>query len=177
MSGFHGADTEQLREQAGACLRGSGTLRDLIGTTSAMVGAVEWTGPDADAFRERWQSEVRAQLTARADALRARADELTAQAEEQDGASDGDGSGGGPFGSPLPFPFPFPFELPGPCGVPGGAARPRNRRSSTATPGKAPAGRCTADSVRSGRSSPGPKICSRARRSATMRAPWMRMPE
>ncbi|GAA1334564.1 hypothetical protein GCM10009592_30530 [Brachybacterium rhamnosum] len=123
MSGFYGADTEQLREQAGACLRGSGTLRDLIGTTSAMVGAVEWTGPDADAFRERWQSEVRAQLTARADALRARADELTARAEEQDGASDGDGSGGGPFGSPLPFPFPFPFELPGPCGVPGTGTR------------------------------------------------------
>ncbi|UVY83570.1 hypothetical protein NLU66_15320 [Brachybacterium sp. NBEC-018] len=120
MSGFYGADTEQLREQAGACLRGSGTLRDLIGTTSAMVGAVEWTGPDAEAFRERWQSEVRAQLTARADALRARADELTAQAEEQDGASDGDGSGGGgPFGSPLPFPFPLPgpggpWENPGP---------------------------------------------------------------
>lgn len=120
MSGFYGADTEQLREQAGACLRGSGTLRDLIGTTSAMVGAVEWTGPDADAFRERWQSEVRAQLTARADALRARADELTAQAEEQDGAS-GDGDGGGPFGSPLPFPFPFPVDLPGPCAVPGGS--------------------------------------------------------
>lgn len=119
MSGFYGADTAQLREQAGACLRGSGTLRDLIGTTSAMVGAVEWTGPDAEAFRKRWQSEVRAQLTARADALRARADELTAQAEEQDGASDGDGSGGGPFGSPLPFPFPLPgpggpWENPGP---------------------------------------------------------------
>lgn len=89
-----------------------------------MVGAVEWTGPDADAFRERWQSEVRAQVPARADALRGRADELTAQAEEQDGASDGDGSGGGPFGSPLPFPFPFPFELPGPCGVPGGSEAP-----------------------------------------------------
>lgn len=60
MSGFYGADTAQLREQAGACLRGSGTLRDLIGSTSALVGSVEWTGPDADAFRERWQSVVRA---------------------------------------------------------------------------------------------------------------------
>lgn len=120
MADFYGADTEQLREQAGACLRGSGTLRDLIGSTSALVGSVEWTGPDADAFRERWQSVVRAQLTERADALRARADDLQAQAEEQDGASDGDGgSGGGPFGFPMPFPFPLPLPLPLPFPVPG----------------------------------------------------------
>ncbi|MFC0675544.1 hypothetical protein [Brachybacterium hainanense] len=131
MAGFYGADTEQMRAQASACLRGSGMLRDLIGTTSSTVGSVAWEGPDADAFRERWQSSVRELLAERADALRNWSDELTAQADAQDAASAGDGQGPsgqpmpmpGPFPLPSPFPFPFPGEA-GPGQDPGGAAPP-----------------------------------------------------
>lgn len=122
MSGFFGADTEQLRAQAEACQRSSGTLHDLIGTTSALIASVQWTGPDADAFRELWASEVRTRLSERADALRSLSEELREHAEEQDITSEGDGGGAAtpPFGSPMPFPFPFP--LPGPGGNgPGGA--------------------------------------------------------
>ena len=54
MSGFFGAQTDQLRAQAEACRRSSGALHDLIGTTSALIASVEWSGPDADAFRECW---------------------------------------------------------------------------------------------------------------------------
>lgn len=127
MTGFFGADTEQLRAQAEACQRSSGTLHDLIGTTSALIASVPWTGPDADAFRERWAAEVRARLTERADALQSRSEELREHAEEQDVASGGDGGGTTlpPFGTPMPFPFPLPFPLPGPGGTgPGGSAEP-----------------------------------------------------
>lgn len=69
MSGFFGAQTDQLRAQAEACRRSSGALHDLIGTTSSLIASVEWSGPDADAFRERWAVEVRARLTERAEAI------------------------------------------------------------------------------------------------------------
>lgn len=112
MAGFYGADTEQLRVQADACQRGSGTLHDLIGTTSALIASVDWKGPDADAFRERWDSEVRGRLTERAEILHRRAEELREHAEEQD-ATSGDGGGASlpPFGTPMPFPFPLPFPI------------------------------------------------------------------
>lgn len=122
MAGFYGADTDQLRAQAEACQRGSGQLRDLIGATSVMVASVEWIGPDADAFRDRWQSEVSPRLSARAEDLRAWADELTAQADDQDAASAGDGDS--PFGLPMPFPFPLPFPMPGPFGPGDGIGTP-----------------------------------------------------
>ena len=118
MSGFFGADTEQLRSQAEACQRSAGTLHDLIGTTSALIASVEWTGADADAFRDRWASEVRGRLTERAEALQKLSDELDVHAEEQDITSEVDGGGAAfpPFGTPMPFPFPFP--LPGPLPIP-----------------------------------------------------------
>lgn len=127
MTGFFGADTEQLRAHADACQRNSGTLHDLIGTTSALIMSVQWTGPDADAFRELWASEVRARLTESADALQSRSEELREHAEEQDVTSGGDGGGTAlpPIGAPMPFPFPLPlpFPLPGPGGSgPGGSS-------------------------------------------------------
>lgn len=110
MTGFCGADTEQLRRQAEACRRNSGTLHDLVGTVSALIASVSWTGPDAEAFRERWASEVRARLTERAEALQSRSDELSEHAAQQDIASEGDGGGAASpsFGTPMPFPFPLP---------------------------------------------------------------------
>lgn len=123
MSGFFGAQTDQLRAQAEACRRSSGALHDLIGTTSSLIASVEWSGPDADAFRERWAVEVRARLTERAEALQSRSEELREHAEEQDNASEGDGgTASARFGTPLPFPFPMPFPLQFPGGAgPGGS--------------------------------------------------------
>lgn len=125
MTGFYGADTAQLRAHAEACQRGAGTLHDLIGTTSALIASVEWVGPDADAFRDSWASEVRGRLTERAEAIQHRSEELREHAEEQDVVSS-DGVGGlpfPPFGTPMPFPFPFPMPGPGGpgSGGPGGS--------------------------------------------------------
>src|SRR5699024_1170582 len=68
-SGCVGAQTDQLRAQAEACRRSSGALHDLLGTASALIAAVEWSGPDADAFRECWAVEARARLTERAEVI------------------------------------------------------------------------------------------------------------
>lgn len=121
MSGFYGGDTEQLRGQSSGCAGGAQRLAELIATAAATVEAVEWTGQDADAFRETWRSEVEVRARSTAEILQRLAGELEEHAEEQDGASADDGGGGlwdvigdlfdGPFpffGPIMPLPLPIP---------------------------------------------------------------------
>src|SRR5690606_41903530 len=77
MSGFYGADTDQLREHS-ALLAQRATaiseLRDLL--HPVVMDESAWHGPDADAFRSRWSSstsplfdEVQGQITRRSTEL------------------------------------------------------------------------------------------------------------
>ncbi|MGP9539661.1 hypothetical protein ACT3SP_16795 [Brachybacterium sp. AOP43-C2-M15] len=62
------------------------------------VRAIEWVGPDADAFRQRWDGEVRSLGQESCERLERRAALLEEEAEEQDTCS-GDGEGGSDPGS------------------------------------------------------------------------------
>lgn len=128
MSGFYGGDTEQMRGHAEVCSGGARRLAELISTATATVDAVEWVGPDADAFRDGWHSEAEARAHSTAEILQRLAHELEQHAQEQDQASETDGGGllgilrgilPGPLPGPgVPFPFfgpvmPLPFPIPG----------------------------------------------------------------
>lgn len=115
MSGFYGGDTEQMRAHAQACTLQARRLEELVEQLTATIGSVAWEGPDADAFRDRWQGEVAPQLDGRGAEMRARGDELERHAEEQDDASTQGGLLGllqdlldGPFPPLLPLPMPVP---------------------------------------------------------------------
>src|SRR5699024_1298783 len=124
------------RARPAACTGGGQRLADLRATAGPRVASVEWQGPDADAFRERWHSDAEATGRSAADLLERLAHELEQHAEEQDEASSCDGGGGlldtlrdlldGPFpfaGPVMPLPFPIPGLPIGP-GMPGLPAGP-----------------------------------------------------
>ncbi|MGP9537749.1 WXG100 family type VII secretion target [Brachybacterium sp. AOP43-C2-M15] len=105
MSGFWGAETEGVRRQASACTAAAGTVESLLATCTALIDGVEWVGPDAEAFRQRWSGDVGPRLEQVAQDLRAGGVELDRHAEEQDGASGGEGGGISIPGLPtLPLP-------------------------------------------------------------------------
>ena len=59
MSGFYGADTDQLRDHSALLVQRAtaiGELRDLL--QPVVMDESAWRGPDADAFRERWSSST-----------------------------------------------------------------------------------------------------------------------
>lgn len=95
MSGFYGADTEQLRTHA-ELLRNRaqslGELRDRLQPQVMNEGA--WRGSDADAFRETWSSQTTALFDQVAQTLTTFGGDAEKHAEEQDTAS-GVGGGGG----------------------------------------------------------------------------------
>lgn len=97
MSGFYGADTAALRGHAVRVQTGSTRLEELRATLSAQIGAVDWIGPDAEAFRDDFTSRVSGLFTQVTSGLDGRRGELDQHAEEQDQASDtgSDGGGGG----------------------------------------------------------------------------------
>lgn len=122
MSGFWGADSGAVRQQGGGSTGAAGTVESLMAACGAVIDAVEWVGPDAEAFRERWGGEVRSRLEQVIEQLRADGDELTRHAEEQDEVSGGDGGGvrGPGFpgipGIPTLPGLPDPSEIWGPIG-------------------------------------------------------------
>lgn len=95
MAGFLGADTDALRTFAERATTGGDRLGELCETLTSTVGAVEWVGPDAEAFRSDFTSRAVSAFTAAQDALGARGQEADAHAEEQDRTSEGDDASGG----------------------------------------------------------------------------------
>lgn len=97
--GMIGANPEELRALAGIFGAKAETARTGRTTTETEVDGVEWLGPDADAFRDRYRGEVAptlGDLAAKLDEARA---ELERQAQEQDDCSKGRPLGG-PTNSP-----------------------------------------------------------------------------
>lgn len=97
MSGFLGADTEALREQAEALRTGAQRLGELKTSLSAQVASAEWVGPDAESFRSDFSSRVSSLFDGAIGDVGSRAQQIDEQAQEQDqvSAAGADGEGGG----------------------------------------------------------------------------------
>ena len=111
MSGFLGANTDQLRDHAQLM---QDQAQRLIELRDALAPAVMeesmWRGPDADRFRQEWSGQISSLFDLRHDELTQREGELEKHAEEQDEASGTGGGGfrGGDCSSEAPFdPFGF----------------------------------------------------------------------
>ncbi|GGA73123.1 hypothetical protein GCM10011490_24930 [Pseudoclavibacter endophyticus] len=110
-NGMYGANTTALRVIAGRFGRRSDGVRSVASHTLGEVRAIEWLGPDADAYRDDYETRVVTELKALAIVLENREKELFRQADEQDDASLAGGAGGGPGqrspgeGGPGPFDF------------------------------------------------------------------------
>lgn len=101
MSGFYGADTEQLRSHSELLRTRAQSLAELRERLEpAVMDESIWRGPDADSFRSTWSSRTAPLFAQAADLSLERAAELEQHADEQDTASgaDGDGAGGGTGG-------------------------------------------------------------------------------
>ncbi|GAA4529398.1 hypothetical protein GCM10023160_28560 [Brachybacterium paraconglomeratum] len=101
MSGFWGADTEALRQVAGAFGGGGEQLDGLALRLGVLIDSLAWSGPDAETFRAEWSGRVRPGLLERVARLQEQGRELEQHAGEQDDASvAGAGSAGaGPPGA------------------------------------------------------------------------------
>jgi len=95
MATFLGADTDALREMAGVFETRSRRLEELRAQMETAVMRPEvWTGPDAEAFRDRWTG-TSARISDAVEGIARRRPELEDQAEQQDEASDPGSEGGG----------------------------------------------------------------------------------
>lgn len=89
MTGFQGADTAQLREQAELMRDRASTLEGLRTRLSMLVAyGAEWEGADAQAFRDRWHSEVAPRFDEQISVIEAHGNSLDEEADEQDTASE-----------------------------------------------------------------------------------------
>ena len=89
MAGFLGADTDQLREHAELMRDRARSLEGIQIRVSMLVAhGAEWEGEDAEAFRERWRSEIAPMLDERVSAIEDRGSSLEEQAEQQDKVSE-----------------------------------------------------------------------------------------
>lgn len=107
MTGFYGADTDELRQFATLMANRATAIADLRSRLEPLVhDESSWTGPDAERFRADWASGPGTQVITQAEQLRAFGTDLTRQADEQDAVSAGDagasGSGGGGSGNETP---------------------------------------------------------------------------
>ena len=101
MTGFQGADTDQLRDHGRLLRDRAQTLTELRERLEPLVlDESAWRGPDADAFRASWSSRTAPLFSSVDEDARRRSDELEQHADEQDlasgedGGSSGSGSGG-----------------------------------------------------------------------------------
>lgn len=95
MTGFLGADTEQLRAHAQLLITRAQSLSELRSQLEPLVmNEASWVGPDADAFRAAWSSGAATQMSTGAEKLRSWSGDLDGEAEEQDTTSQDDGAGG-----------------------------------------------------------------------------------
>lgn len=89
MAGFQGADTDQLREHAELMRDRAQSLEGIRTRLSMLVSyGAGWEGPDADAFRERWHSEIAPRFDEQVGAIEERGTSLEDEAEQQDEASE-----------------------------------------------------------------------------------------
>lgn len=95
MSGFIGADIADLRDFAKAMDQASHALMKQAQTLSSVVNQPRgWRGPDADRFRQTWNSSHRPGLATTARSLLEASELLRRNADEQEKASSAEDRGG-----------------------------------------------------------------------------------
>lgn len=108
MSGFYGADTDQLRSHAQLLKDRANTLEDLRARLDPLVmDESTWKGADADSFREQWRGHTAGQFDQIGEGLTDRSGELETHAEQQDDASTAKGEDSGGLLDFLKDTFPF----------------------------------------------------------------------
>jgi len=112
MSGFVGADVDQLVALAATFDRRSTAFTQIASASSTSLMVAEWTGADVDRVRSEWNRQARPAILKVAEELRTLAVDLRKQAEQQRETS----GGGSPAVFTWPSPWPaFPdFRLPWP---------------------------------------------------------------
>ena len=86
-TGLVGADPDELREVSTAVRRGQWNVEDAMSLATGSVRRLEWAGPDADRFRDRWDSHVLRDTRALVDGLHESASALDRHADAQELAS------------------------------------------------------------------------------------------
>jgi uncharacterized protein YukE len=101
--GFYGADPDQLRALAKQFSSGSNQIRSSLETVSSLVNSTQsWQGPDASAFQQRWNSQVKQLGNTVVHALELGSTTLIKNADEQTATSQVDGGAGGNGGPGAP---------------------------------------------------------------------------
>ncbi|MBO0611317.1 hypothetical protein [Myceligenerans salitolerans] len=97
MSGnLYGADIEALRALADRIAQGGETLNGVVGIVeAAMPHPEQWSGPDAEIFRDEWYGSHGPLITATAQALAQAADTARGNADDQAETSESLAGGGG----------------------------------------------------------------------------------
>jgi hypothetical protein len=86
---FWGADTQQLQDLSTKLNAGSAEIQRQRNLLSSALTNTQWTGPDADAFRNQWEGEHSAALVRVAQALEEAGRQAARNAQQQTEASQG----------------------------------------------------------------------------------------
>lgn len=86
----YGMDIEQVRQLANQLGQKAEQIDQIVREVTSTLGGTDWTGPDADQFRNDWQGTLSTQLRNVAQTLRdtqTRASQNAAQQEQASGTS------------------------------------------------------------------------------------------
>jgi uncharacterized protein YukE len=87
MAGFLGADVEALRTLAGQLHSRADEVETFMNGLRTQLEQVNWTGPDADGFRNEWHNTHGPQLMAVVTALRGASTSASTNAQQQEDTS------------------------------------------------------------------------------------------
>jgi Proteins of 100 residues with WXG len=82
-----GADVQQLKTLGSKLVAGSNEIEQQRNTLNKVLQGTDWKGPDADRFRNEWQSQHMTSLQKVAQALDEAGKKATKNANEQEQAS------------------------------------------------------------------------------------------
>ena len=93
-NGMFGANTDELRQVSDAFDMRTTVVESARRTTTRAVEATVWEGRDAEAFKQRYASEVAAMMQQLESVLQLHRTDISKQADEQDECSSAGGGGG-----------------------------------------------------------------------------------
>lgn len=87
MRQMSGMDTEEARGTSRRMDDHAAAVEGVLGSISAVIEGITWTGGGADRFRDDWNGSFRPQASGAASSLREQAGVLRTHADRQDQAS------------------------------------------------------------------------------------------
>lgn len=84
-----GLDVQQVRQLSSQLSQKAGDIESVLSTLTSTLGNTEWTGPDAQAFRNDWSGQHTAALKQVVNALRDASQKAQGNAQAQENASNG----------------------------------------------------------------------------------------